>query len=796
MKSRVIILIAFLFHISVYGQKKPSTPKSGYNKASYSTSQAGTFMKTWFIVGPIPVSTNSSKPDGAQQEKAFKEDLLAPANVATGKPLAPVQVNQKPIEWKLISSANDAVLLDTVFGKTGNDFVYAYALAEVKADQPGTVMLGVGSDDGVKIWLNGKLVHENWVPRGINKDEDLVPLHLVKGSNQVLLKVQDMEGGWGFMVRLLDKAALTDQLALAVQRGDLDKVNLLIESGADINAVNSAGITPVMTAQIAGRQDVLEVLKKKGAKEEAVPSAEKLVDAMYASLNNKDASGIAVLVSRDGKVMYEKGFGYADIKSKIPVTKDTKFRIGSVTKQFTAAAVLKLQENGQLSVNDKLSKYIPDFPRGGEVTIHHLLTHTSGIHSYTNKPDFVNRVTGTISEDSLISFFKHDAYDFNPGENFMYNNSGYFLLGYIIGKVSGMPYGEYLKKTFFDPLGMKNTGVHYAGIKLENEAHGYATNNGKYEEALNWDMSWAGGAGALYSTLEDLDKWNNALYSGKVLSESSMKAALTVVQLKNGAKPQMNYGYGLITGNYRGLETIQHSGGLHGFLTQLEYFPKQKMTVVMYSNNASPQVNFDPNKVAEAFAWQEMDKQASKVVTTVPLETLQLYTGRYDFGNGAVMMITTSDNKLFAQLSGQAKFEIFPSSQEEFFWKVVDARIKFIKNENGEVGNASFTQNGNNINVTKLKEEVIVPINPALLDGYTGRFKYAGDMVVTITKENNKLFAQATGQGKMELFPVSETEFVLKEINARVTFLKDESGKVNKFKLRMNGSDTELPRIE
>ena len=338
MKSRFIILIAILFQISVYGQKKSATAKSGYNKASYSTSQAGTFMKTWFVAGPIPVSANSSNPDGSQQQKAFKEDVLAPVNAVMGKPLTPIQVNQKPVQWKLISSANDAVVLDTVFGKTGNDFVYAYALAEVKADQPSTMMLGVGSDDGVKVWLNGKLVHENWVPRGINKDEDLVPLHLVKGSNQVLLKVQDMQGGWGFMVRLLDKAALSDQLVLGVQRGDLDKVNQLIESGADINAVNSAGITPVMAAQIAGQQDLVEVLKKKGAKEEAVPSAEKLVDAMYASLNNKDASGIAVLVSKDGKVMYEKGFGYADIKNKKPVTKDTKFRIGSVTKQFTAAA--------------------------------------------------------------------------------------------------------------------------------------------------------------------------------------------------------------------------------------------------------------------------------------------------------------------------------------------------------------------------------------------------------------------------------------------------------------------------
>src|SRR5687767_4622832 len=140
------------------------------------------------------------------------------------------------------------------------------------------------------------------------------------------------------------------------------------------------------------------------------------------------------------KYCIKKGFGYADIKNKIPVTPDTKFRIGSVTKQFTAAAILKLQENNLISVNDKLSKFIPDFPRGDEVTIHHLLTHVSGIHSFTNKHDFTQTVLKTITPDSLVSLIKKDPYDFNPGEQFSYNNSGYFLLGYIISKVSGKSY--------------------------------------------------------------------------------------------------------------------------------------------------------------------------------------------------------------------------------------------------------------------------------------------------------------------------------------------------------------------
>ena len=752
-------------------------------------------MKSWLIAGPVFVSEDSLNPDLPIQEKVFKENVLSSVKIVNGQPAAPLQIKKNILQWKMFSSGEDAVMLDKVFDEKERDYVYAYALAEIKAQKPEIVTLGIGSDDGIKIWLNGKLVHENWVPRGVNKDDDIIPLQLVKGSNQILLKVQDMQQGWGFIARLLDKTVLANELVIAANSGNIEKINFLIKNGADVNVNNASGITPLIAAKVSGREDVIQLLIKNGAKESIVPSAEILVDSYYASLKNKEAPGIAILVSKEGKVLYEKGFGYADIKGKKIVTPNTKFRIGSVTKQFTAAAILKLQENNLLSVNDKLSKYIPDFPRGDEVTIHHLLTHTSGIHSYTGKPDFLNRVTKTISEDSLIQYFKNDPYDFSPGENYAYNNSGYFLLGYIVGKVSGKPYGEYLKQNFFEPLKMKNTGVHYAGIKLENEAHGYGNNNGKYDDALNWDMSWAGAAGALYSTLHDLDIWNNALHSGKVLRESSLKAALTTVVLNNGNKPAMNYGYGIMTAKYRGLDNIQHSGGLHGFVSQLVYYPKQKLSIVMFSNSMNPEVSFDPNKIAEAFAWNEMEKQTSLIATVVPVDSLKVYTGRFDFMNSAVMQITLEGNKLFAQLSGQGKFEIFPSSQNEFFWKVVDARIKFIKNDSGVISHAIFRQNGQELNVKKMKEEVIVTINPVLLDKYSGNYKFINDMVVTISKEKDKLFAQATGQGKLEMFPVSDTQFVLKEINAKITF-KEEGGKVNKLMLNLNGTDSELPRME
>ncbi len=787
-------LLIFIFQQDYVKAQAKSTETKGYDKASYGISQVGKFMKTWLVAGPFAVSADTLAPPDSLQQKVFKTDIISGVNLTPAKTFQPVSFNQSDFKWQLLSSKEDIIDLDSFY--KSKDFAYAYALAEINAASPTNAILGVGSDDGIKVWLNGKLIHDNWIPRGVIKDNDLVPLKLAKGSNQLLLKIQDIQGGWGFIARILDKDALTDALIDAASSGNIDKLNLLIEGNADINSSKENGVSPVTAAKVAGRDDIVQLLLKKGAKDAEVPAPEILVDSYYSSLKGKEVPGIALLVAQDGKVLYRKGFGYADLENKIPITPETKFRIGSVTKQFTASAILKLQENNLLSVNDKLSKFIPDFPRGDEVTIHQLLTHTSGIHSYTNNDDFIEKVNKTITPDSLINLIKKDPYDFNPGEKWLYNNSGYFILGYIVSKVSGKPYAEYLKENFFDPLGMNNTGVHYAGIKLEHEAKGYAKNNGKYAPAINWDMSWAGGAGAIYSTVDDLLKWNQALYGGKVLSKKSLDAATTPVVLNNGEEAPAHYGYGLGINKYRGEDIISHSGGLHGFVTQLAYYPKEKLTVVMFYNNAEPEANFDPNKIAEAFLWNKMDKQASYVETSEKPKDLQIFTGRYDLSGFAVVTISVEDNKIYSQLSGQAKYEIFPMAEDEFFWKVVTARIKFFKNDKGEVTHAILYQNGQEIKATKLKDEKVINIDPVILDTYAGKYKFKENQVLTVSKENNKLFAQPAGESKLELQPVSETDFVIQEINAKLSFVKDDNGKVTKIKLNLNGVNSELPRIE
>jgi len=677
----------------------------------------------------------------------------------------------KQYPWQLLKQTDDIVELDARY--PGTDFAAAFALAEIKSDKGVKTFLSVGSDDGIRIWHNGKLIHDNWIGRGVNKDEDLVPITLVAGSNQLLLKVQDMNQGWGFVIRVLNPDALSDRLITAAGKGDLDQINLLIAAGAGLEKKNASGLTALNSARLAGRQDVIQLLLSKGAKETPMPTVDMLMKGLYSSLDGKAVPGAAVLVSKDGKVIYQNGFGYADIEKKEVVQPDTKFRIGSITKQFTASAILKLQEEGKISVTDKLSKFIPDFPRGNEVTIHHLLTHTSGIHSYTAKPDFIDKVTTPITEEALIASFKNDPFDFSPGEKWQYNNSGYFLLGYIIGKVSGKPYGDYLKEIFFDPLHMTNTGIHTPVLRLQKEAKGYAKENNQYKAAANWDMSWAGGAGAIYSTVEDLNTWNNAVFSGKVINEKSMKEAFTPVLLNDGKKPDnAAYGYGWQFGNYRGEDIIQHGGGLQGFISQLARYPEENVTVAILTNLTPSEANLSSDVIAEFILWEKMDSQKSNTVNISVSENVEKYVGRYNFGNGAVMIVTSENNNLFAQLTGQQKFPIFPSGEGEYFWKVVNAKIKFVKNANGEVEFGDFEQNGNKIKAAKLKDDPIITIDKGLYTLYAGKYDLGNNMVITVTRDADRIFAQATNQPALEIFPVSENQFMVKEVNAKTSFCK------------------------
>lgn len=800
-----------------------TTARSAESPATYHGVHVNEFMTHWLLLGPIPISEADSlakrtaaknapslgslmrklvgaNPDDATQQQAFNTDFLKAVGGEAGvEPNAggKLTIGKKNFVWKAVDSRSALVDLALALGK--EEFVVGYAYAEIIVPAKQPALLALGSDDGVKAWLNGKLVHDNWIGRIAQADDDLVPVQLVAGRNRLLLKIQNGLRDWGFMGRWIGTEALADRLVRAAMAGDLGLFEKLGKQ-ADLNLRSHSGLTALQAARIYGQAETAAYLTAHGANPKlSMPAPEKIVDGLLRRVTTDLSPGVAVLVAQHGKILYQKGFGYANLEHRVPVTPETKFRIGSITKQFTAAAVLKLQEQGKLKVTDHLSQYFPDFPKGDKVTIHHLLTHTSGIHSYTNKVDFMKSARVFTTADDLIRSFKNDPYDFEPGQRWLYNNSGFFLLGRIVEKVSGKSYGDFLRQTFFDPLGMKDTGVHRWSDILAHEAAGYSFENGKLQKADNWDMSRAGGAGSLYSTVGDLFRWNEAVFGGKVLSAPSLKAAWTAVLTDADPKDrpkETGYGYGWGIGNDRGLRQISHSGGLHGFNTDLVRFPDQQLTIVVLINALPPPPGLEAgniaNEIANLYLWQAMQQRPVLAKKTIDPKILDTYVGRYDYG-GPILTVTRQGNRLFAQLTGQPTFEIFPKSETEYFWKVVDAQVTFVKNEQGEVTRAIHRQGGQTIDAPRLADLTIAKIDPALLTLYAGHYILLGQDM-TITREGDRLFAQIAGQPKTEIVPKSDTEFQFTIVNARLTFVKDKGGNVTKAILDQAGQKFDAPR--
>ena len=285
----------------------------------------------------------------------------------------------------------------------------------------------------------------------------------------------------------------------------------------------------------------------------------------------------SVLVARDGEPLFRKGYGLANIEHDVPNIPETKFRLGSLTKQFTAAAVLLLQEKGLLDVKDPINKYIEDPPEEWEeITIHHLLTHTSGIPSFTDFPDYMETWMITSRPDKTLLRFKDESLDFRPGKKFAYSNSGYITLAVIIESASGMKYEEFLDESIFEPLGMKNSGHDTFEAVLKHRASGYVMNDGVIEHAPYHDMTIPIGGGDLYSTVDDMLLWDKALYTNRLLSGKSRKAMFTAYE--------SGYGYGWGVGKLFKRRIHSHAGGINGFVSQIIRFPDDKVTVVVLCN--------------------------------------------------------------------------------------------------------------------------------------------------------------------------------------------------------------------
>ncbi len=291
-----------------------------------------------------------------------------------------------------------------------------------------------------------------------------------------------------------------------------------------------------------------------------------------------------VLIARKGKIVLNKAYGFANYELSAPNTLQTKFRIGSITKQFTAVAIMQLQEKGLLNVHDTISKYISDFPNGKNITLHHLLTHTSGNFNISTLPDIVERAKQSTTLEKLVDFIKQQKAEFSPGDRYSYNNSGYILLTYIIEKASGKTYAQYLQENIFNPLGMKDSGIDSPIPIIKNRASGYSKDQTGLINAPYTDMVWTAGAGQIYSTIEDMYRWHCALQNGTVLCKESIQL-MQKAHACDQERPNECYGYGFYhVKNTKFGPLLGHRGGTLGFKSAYYYYPEHDLVILILSN--------------------------------------------------------------------------------------------------------------------------------------------------------------------------------------------------------------------
>lgn len=405
----------------------------------------------------------------------------------------------------------------------------------------------------------------------------------------------------------------------------------------------------------------------------------------------------SVLVAQKGKILLEQGYGYKDVAAKTKADANSLYQYGSVTKQFTAALVMYLQEKGKLSIGDKLSKYFPDLPFADSVTIYHLLTHTSGIYNYTRNADFMmHDAVKPITQEKALALFRDHPLEFKPGTQFSYSNSGYMLLGYIIEKASGLPYEKLMRQVILQPLGMRTAGFDFAHNGSPDRTSGYNFIDGdKGDKAGIVDSSVSYAAGALYGSVKDLYAWHRALERGALLSAASWKQIYTPFLSK--------YGFGWGIDSLYGRQVIQHNGGIFGYTSTIKRFPQEDVVVIVLANNSSPRIEEMANNLAAIVFGQPVSWPKEKVAIQLSEEKLRPFVGEYELMPNFMVTIRLENGVLKVKPSGQNEADLLPLNETDFFIKNEDVDLSFVKDSAGAVTGFRFTQGGGVMQAKKIR---------------------------------------------------------------------------------------------
>lgn len=536
----------------------------------------------------------------------------------------------------------------------------------------------------------------------------------------------------------------------------------------------------------------------------------------------------SVLVSDQGKVIYKKGFGMANMEWDIPNQPNTKHRLGSITKQFTAMLILQLVEEGKLDLQAPITTYLPDYPKasGDIITTHHLLTHTSGIPNYTEFPNFMeDESRNPYTPEEFVKTFSDNALDFTPGEKFSYSNSGYFLLGDLIEKLAGKSYEQMLQDKIFIPLSMKDSGYDNHGDILKNRATGYEKQGGDYVNSSYLDMSIPYAAGSIYSTVEDLYKWDQALYTTSILPKEYMTMYF---------KPHipgfdnLHYAYGWIVGYAKigkstdSIYAIGHGGGINGFNTNISRTTSNNSLVVLLNNTGRAPLNDMTKAILGIMHGKEYDMPKKSVADAVlavieakgidaglshynSIKESENYSLSENEMNTIGYQLMESDKVEEANKVFQLIIKEFPTSSNAYD-SFGESLMKLGKNDlaikNYRKSVALNPNNQNGIDSLKnLGEDISdlvreVKVSNAVLETYIGKYELQPGFILSVTREGNQLKTQATGQPVSDIFPKSENEFYLKVVDAQLAFNKNDAGDIDSVTLFQGGREMIGKRID
>ncbi len=553
-------------------------------------------------------------------------------------------------------------------------------------------------------------------------------------------------------------------------------------------------------------------------------SSSSKIDNLIKKYNEYGYFNGSALVADNFNVVLKKGYGSANFEWNIPNAADTKHRIGSITKQFTSMLIMQLVEKGKIKLDGKITDYLPYYRKdtGDKITIEMLLIHTSGIPSYTNRPDFRAKVMRQYYKpDDFVKEFCSGDLEFTPGSKLVYNNSGYFILGAIIEKVMGITYAEALQKNIFDPLGMKNSGYDTHDPILLKRATGYERQGNGYVNSEFLDMSLPYAAGSMYSTVEDLLIWDKALQTEKLASKKTLDEIFYPRVDGLGAK----YGYGWLITKTKikdvEYDVVTHGGGINGFNTINYIIPKKGQVVVLFSNAGGAPLNEMTTKIIDLLNGKEAANPPKSLVNTfaelLDKEGIEKATAKFmqmkelkeEYRLREADMNTLGYSYLGKNQIEKAlavfklNIEAFPKSANVYDSYGEALLKKGLKEEAITNYKKAFELDPKNAAIAKTLKDLGVnvettkdaDVSQEVLNSYVGKYQLAPNFIIEITVADKHIYAQATGQPKFEIFPESETKFYLKVVEAKVEFIK-ENGKVTKLILNQGGREMPASKIE